>query len=763
MFQISKSPTLPVNSEEEVGEVDEPPDDSLSSLRVNPASLQPQQKPHVYTKSAPPPMDRKESLLTRALMTIPHLETQSPLGPPVSGNLSRASTFSNASMPSTAELTSDADDTSPARSSSPSPPSLSDQHHPLHNAIKNPILSTNIPHITNNGQEELLDAGPEQSAIEANLGRKRQITFACATKPASKEALPAREESATAAQPPKRKCMLTFACPARPQQKGEHALGPLNSRHENGRPATGDGVEPPKTQLPIRGKDNLQSRETAKESGDNKKATRGSHTSAEGATGELPEASPFLEFATTNGHDDAWVYEPIDSQRKLTLSDCMRQENNIRKIGQEAEEEAEKEQKDQDNSDDENDDGDHEDDFAPSDDGNESDNEAGFADSDDDSDTESDDQFWVPPSVIAAPSTENVASVRPLGSRARSGSSLDSLSEESNRLKSADSTVHLKHRPSKVQHLRPGTPELPDSTDFVCGTLDEDRPLEAAYISCREQKKREKYVPIPQDIDPSFPTTDPEDIDEEEDEDLDGPEDHLWLKDQLEGFDDDGTRARTSRYEKKKAGLRSPGRAHSPPPAPTPLKHGVHRSPPPPRQIARRASPAPRGRLFVHSPKRLRSPPPPMRLRSPPGTRRQSPADMVPFATRPAQGLLVGGLAQRPHMTRTSSLPRTPNPFFHNYHARTQQNARVAFGEVTPGRELHVRGPVDIVIGLEKKRQKRKEKFWRQHCRRAAKEQAERKPIPGKGAERMRELGLECAERTRGYGLGQQPPLVISL
>ena len=66
--------------------------------------------------------------------------------------------------------------------------------------------------------------------------------------------------------------------------------------------------------------------------------------------------------------------------------------------------------------------------------------------------------------------------------------------------------------------MRPGTPELPDSTDFVCGTLDEDRPLEAAYISCREQKKREKHVPIPQDIDPSFPTSDLEDNDDDQDE-----------------------------------------------------------------------------------------------------------------------------------------------------------------------------------------------------------------------------------------------------
>jgi hypothetical protein len=76
---------------------------------------------------------------------------------------------------------------------------------------------------------------------------------------------------------------------------------------------------------------------------------------------------------------------------------------------------------------------------------------------------------------------------------------------------------------------------------------------------------------------------------------------------------------------------------------------------------------------------------------------------------------------------------------------------------------MHVRGPVDIVIGLEKKRQKRKEKYWRQHCRKVAKEQAERKPARGRGAERMKELGLECAERMKGYGVGQQTQLVISL
>jgi uncharacterized Zn finger protein len=78
-------------------------------------------------------------------------------------------------------------------------------------------------------------------------------------------------------------------------------------------------------------------------------------------------------------------------------------------------------------------------------------------------------------------------------------------------------------------------------------------------------------------------------------------------------------------------------------------------------------------------------------------------------------------------------------------------------------REAHTRGPIDIVEGLEKKRQKRREKFWRQHCRKAAKEQMERRPTPGKGAERMKELGLEVAERFRAYGVGQDAQLVLSV
>jgi Protein of unknown function (DUF2457) len=762
MFHLSNTQTVHLDAEEDLnGDLDEPPDEQPSSLRVNSAVAQEQQLLQTaYTRSPLPAMDRKESLLTRALMTNPNSEVPSPLASPLPGALSRASTFSNASMPSTAELTSDADDNSPARSASSSPPLPAAHYHQLHASAQQHLPPTKISFATSNDQQGPAAADAHESKIEANLGRKRCITFACTGKPAAKESPQVKDEKMESTQPLKRKCMLTFACPARPTQSSDQNLEPPSARRESGGSSAEDSSALAKERQKVEGQAKSEPQKST--TTDSTQTDPPNSPASPWHPGKRQsEASPFHEFATSNEHEDAWVHEPIDSQRKLTLSDCMRMENAIRKIGQEAEEEAEEEEKDQEELDDQNEDGDNEDDFAPSDDGNESDNEAGFAESDDDSGAESDDQFWVPVNTTAATSVDHLSPVRPVGLRRQSGSSIDSMSgHELRRKKTTDSIdiKYLKHRrPCKNYHLRPDTPDLPDSTDFVCGTLDEDRPLEAAYISCLEQKKREKHIPIPQDIDPSFPTTDPEDMDEEDDEDLDVPEDHLWLKDQLEGFEDESNRGHPSRHPRKKATLRSPRRPHSPPP-----KHGVRRSPPPPRLTVRRASPTPKGRLFGHSPKRLHSPPPPFKLRSPPGTRRQSPADMSPIGY-PPQGLVINRLAQRPHMTGTSSLPRTPNPFFHNYHARTQQNDRVAFGDATPGRELHVRGPVDIVIGLEKKRQKRKEKFWRQHCRRNAKEQAERKTIPGKGAERMRELGLECAERTRGYGLGQQPPLVISL
>ena len=316
-----------------------------------------------------------------------------------------------------------------------------------------------------------------------------------------------------------------------------------------------------------------------------------------------------------------------------------------------------------------------------------------------------------------------------------------------------------RHRLSRPLHARSHCPELPDSTDFVCGTLDEDRPLEAAYLSCLEQKKRDRHVPIPQDIDPSFPTSDPEDMDEEDDDDEDNPnelpEDRLHLENEI-GQSDKSTHklalSRTLKLSNKFSAL--PGQN-------SPAK-GICRSPPPTRYLNRYASPPPRPRTHRHSPTHL--PLPAKQLDHNPATRDLQSANLVwPPTPCPVQGLAINKPSKRPQTTRTSSLPHTPNPFFHEAHGRPAINNRNDHGGRAKRKGMHIRGPVDIMVGLEKKRQKRKEKFWRQNCRKAAKEQAERKTIPGRGAERMRELGLECAERNRAYGLGAHRLVILSL
>jgi hypothetical protein len=276
---------------------------------------------------------------------------------------------------------------------------------------------------------------------------------------------------------------------------------------------------------------------------------------------------------------------------------------------------------------------------------------------------------------------------------------------------------------------------LPDSTDFVCGTLDEDRPLEAAYISCIEERRRKKHIPVPQDIDPSFPTTDPEDNEDdvEEENEEEDEDDEVAAAARIE---EDLLRGRSKgTFKLKKTSRASPRRVHSP----APRAHG---------QV---------------SPKRMKSPAPKARHALAAGL----PTIAIPV---PRTGVNITGPVQRPHYSRTKSLPRTPNPFFKGLeesrlsgqHISTSGNS--VDGPVSRSRELHTRGPIDIIQGLERKRQKRKEKFWRQHCRKAAaKEHSERRAARGKGAERMKELGLEVAERFKAYGVGQDTQLMLSV
>ncbi|KAJ5586779.1 uncharacterized protein N7459_002544 [Penicillium hispanicum] len=730
LFKMLLSPnssSRPAHDEADLPEdLDEPPDQHFLHSSIHPDD----HHHHHHIVFAPPPMiDRKESLLTRALKSSPELSPTDPHPSLHDSTYSyRSYPHSNISGISTAELTSDGGLTSPSLSNTPSPP-LPPQ------MMANPASMSSKQDVT--PKVKVLDTS--ETHVEANLGRKRCISFACNRQTSA----PKQEKSPVAPQPtqttpspakdtlepPKRKSTLTFVCPGRqptiqrdrsPARRGifrSRCRGSPAPVSRKTTPATADGSKEVKTTAITLPK------------------TKGVPTSGLGKF-EESEATRFHEFASSMDEDDEWVTKDTDYSQKITLNDCMKKENAIRRLAEEVEEEAEEEEdEDEEDADDIADDDSTVHDFS-SDDGNESDNEAGFAESDESDDEGSDYEFWAPSAVVSEASVQSVDVPPPTLERRTSNTSFDSMTDEHPKWLPAP-VQRMNIRRSKPIKMRPGTPNLPDSTDFVCGTLDEDRPLEAAYKSCMEQRRLSKHIPIPQDIDPSFPTSDPEDNEDLED----------VSQEDLEDFALEPTRGRAEGAARKASPRPSPKRMMSPPP--------------------RRA-----GRS---SPKRLKSPPPRVRAKSPPPhVRAKSPSpekwtvsDNIPVIERP-RGVNISHLVQRQPLVRTRSLPRTPNPFFtsleksHRWHGippLTESPER----EHSRTRELHTRGPIDIVEGLEKKRQKRKEKFWRQHCRKAAKEQMVRRPIPGKGAERMKELGLEVAERCRAYGVGQDAQLVLSV
>ena len=710
----------PTDGDEATAEADEPPDDRRDRLK---------QQDNYYMKEKLNLVDaKKESLLTRALLSSPEpspIERSDPLDGWRSNGivpiLSRGNSSTSASGDDTALKPSNI-------RSMPRPGS--------------PLISA-----TGRRPDT---ADPRESEVEANLGRKRCITFACARRLSGDDQTKALSDTAREMKEPpvtKRKSALTFVCPAPDrtplahdsrstyQLSGRRPSIPLQGRrspapHIRKSKMESEFIRPP-----------IPSIQQPKEQKTSKITVTG--------LGEfkLSDATRFYEFGSSIDDDEDWVNENTDDKPKITMSDCMRKEDAIRKLGEEVEDEvrqAEEEEKemegyddededDDDDDDDDNDeDGDGDDDDGDStvhdglsDDGNESDNEAGFASGDDSSDENSEFNFWTPGMATAATSVDHAGSVQHSAGRKNSNSSIESRGVDK------DATPVAARRrstapPVKLHKHRPATPDLPDSTDFVCGTLDEDRPLEAAYKSCMEERRLSKRVPIPQDIDPSFPTSDPEDDDN--DDDLDGETAptarRSWIKESLEVFElrgrKKGTSSRTSPSHSPKSRLSPPKK------------------------------------LSGCSPRRLRSPAPVRRKSPAPPSRRPS-LNIAPLA-RPA--INITGLAQRGPRVRTKSLPRTPNPFFARLESRRPSKAVT----MKPRHDRsHTRGPIDIVAGLEKKRQKRKEKFWRQHCRKAAKEQQERRPLPGKGAERMKELGLEVAERFRAYGFGFDTQLVLSI
>ena len=729
--------------DESTSDDDEPPHFSKTiSPTLQSSSLQ-----HGYPASLHLRCSRKESLLTQALLTSPDLTPLSDAEAPV--------------------LTSDGGLTSPARTTTPSPPPPVISHGGFASLISSDSTALVKGPIGDGIQvAEATSADRSQEVkVEEGLGRRRCISFACGRQSIIRKQndQPAITQANTGvtlqpADPPKRPCMLRFACPMKPSQTN------LSRSKYEGKSV--DKPMPPKAEMVVPTtdvslKEHRKPASTIKTSAKSSPAQDASPAPASAQPWKLQvfnridfqksEATRFHEFAGPFNAEDEWVNEQTAYRQKITINDTLRKENAIRELAEEAEEEALEEEADEEldgynNGDGFDDEGRDYSDEA-SDGGNETDDEDGFADSDDESDGDSDYQFWTPGLTTAATSTDHLEHIRPTAHRAASESSIEIAKDAKN------VSIRAWKQPGthRSPRMRPGTPELPDDAEFVIGTLDEDRPLQDAYMSCLEERRRSRHKPIPQDIDPSFPTSEPEADNDDDDEENatqvhDEPE---WVTDRPDSSGEEYSKSKNNSLPPTKVSISpmpSPKRIHSPPP-----KRGtVHRSPPP-------------RRLFGQSTHRLRSPPPMHgKLTSPPSSRRPS----VSGSPYQPNGINMPHLAQRPNLTHTTSLPRTPNPFW-DQHRRSRfhgsDSPLVGSSPKSTGpwpMDLHSRGPIDIVQGLETKRQRRKDKFWRQHCRNAGKEK-ERRCQPGKGAERMRELGLEMADRLKGYG--QKPQLVLSV
>jgi len=738
-FNLSTNATPTMSSDDEmVVDLDEPPD-LQRTPRPSPLRLH-QSFKGSFTKHAPR-IGRQESLLSTALNS----NNTSPVEPPtdtdeVLRGMSCASTWSNNSA-STAELTSDGGFTSPGtRTNSPSPPLPPVSFHNVLPTFKHPFeqpVSIMRHDDENVGplQKPLPTSSGEQK-VEVNLGRKRCITFACGGK-SDRESTPehakAKTESDQKTEQPKRVRTIKFACPSKVSTdaptKGSKPRAP---RAVSPAPTAKSLRATPKpSPKPHRGSDSTVRNPSPVSVRKHRSPDRSRRLSTNSDLARS-EAFRFHEFASSEEEVEEWTMESTCHRRPLTIKDTLVIENSLRQLGEEAEEEALDDEEEDDTlenddmelDDDEEDqedpeDNDEEDDSdAPdgisSDEGFQTDNEEGFALSDDESDAGSDYNWWAPGHSTAATSIELLEHIRPAGRRSISESSVGSV--ESNHRYLPEKPI--KRRKARPVNIRIPSPELPDSTDFVCGTLDEDRPLEQAYLFALERRRAAKRRKTPQDVDPTFPTSDPEM--EEDDDEEDEPDhlasesdQHFMLHGQMDAFDGD-LRGRHKVIPTKRSPAQSPRRLRSPPPA----KRVVHRSPPP-------------RKLFGQSPKRMRSPAP-IRMRSPPPSRRGS--SFLALPKPDGLSIQFAALADRPIPMTTSSLPRTP--------AATHPSDMDIEDEDTPN-EFPVRRAIDIKVGLEKKRQRRKEQLYKKMQQK--KGCKEKRPAPGKGCERMREVGLGLA------------------
>jgi len=742
----------------------------------------PENRQQLFIKTIPTSrMQRRLSLLTKAL----HSETESPDEDDSANQTTqhfvrdplRSSTCSTVSGRSTEDLASDDGQVSyQTRASTPaSPPTgfpFAKQGQPTRPKLGLHRLNTANEREANGSTSFTSPVTMSEPAVEAELGRRRCISFICGRKePAEKVKSPLEVESKEASietrpeAPTKRPSVLKFMCPSRtsiiekpvtPENEGRHA------RYTSPPPPIQGSSMASISRRAHRESDTTIKNECLKNGRNPSPVSRPQHRLSIDSDLGRTEATRFHEFASSDEEVADWAQESTVHRCRLTVDDTLEKELRIRQLGAEAEEEAleEEDLEDLEDLDDEDleDDSEELSDDDRSDGGFQTDDEEGFGHSDNDEDDSGSDYEWWAPRRSSPHSTSTLmpfGSLRPAMRRRVSQSSANSDPS----LHSPRSlSPHGKRHRKKPVAIRPGTPELPDSTDFVCGTLDEDRPLEQAYISCLKQRQAAKHRAIPQDIDPTFPQSDPEiDLDDEEEDEV---SEHDVQESDVGIFpfahvvhekrDHTTHRKRATSLQKKSPPASPAKRVRSPPP------HKHH--------IVVPQSPPPRRGLFSRSPsRRLRSPPPSRtRLTSPPPSRRGS-ATASP-ALEIHKGIAF--LGQRPALTHTASLPR------HNHQTSMMRRGRrpsiaplnileddeegdqeddddddneSQSSDSTTRNEKnpYSRCALDIVQGLEHRQLRRRQKFYEIYCRKEEKKEKlrqNRRPPPGKGAQRMRQV-----------------------
>ena len=769
LHTVSSSAEMTATADDDlVADIDEPPDERpfmASSSLSAPELARPSDDIKKFARVAPTRLDQKTSLLSQALAPVP--DPIKSITAPSSGEAFHTTSAGYLSAASTADLTSDGGLTSPARSNTPSPPlpdsNITGPWQPLSKAALQLALSLH------DGQERTLapstrsdeamtthQPSSRPSTQTSDAGSQRDIPLvgrynltSAVDHPAMIEPhIPTKTDDAPPQEPPKRKCALRFACPFRNVAETAHpTVPPTKSPRPVSETSTCSSI------VPFRRWDSTSACKSAattdvglRDVGD---AARSGSRSMDRAR---VEASRFHEFASSL-EEDEWIIDDAMKGGKLTVDDIFQKEKTIRALGEEVEEEAlaeERAGKSGHRSDDGSDEPESDEDVVDEDEadrGDESDDEEGFASSDGDSDDDHDSQssFWTFRRSTAVTSAEQSAhsdqpSLRnPIRSLDRSPSKTVSLCDLPKREGPIETPPHISHHTAVQSTL------LPDSTDFVCGTLDEDRPMEDEFASRLAERKRFAQNTIPQDIDPSFPTSDLDEVDVEDEGQVASMGSHglpLAKAEADEVSDSPRTHHRTISKLDPKAVRSSAVRLHSP----RPIQRGrLARSPPPARRV-NETSPQRRRRQCS---------PAPARLAMAESSRESSASVSLKDSTHPPPPpyLLLG-------LTRMRSLPQAPNPYYQQYitnlHGLAENGGEKSRGSSRSGdrrtkKVIHRRGAIDIVSGLEKKRQRRREKAWLKYCQRAAKGKG-RKPMPGEGVERMRELGLEMAGKNKGGG-----------